>query len=233
LSHNGQISAPVSQFQYSGHSVDKHRQEGPHSHCTTVSPDNRYVLVNDLGLDRVMVYRLDPATAKLTANDPPYWSAQPGSGPRHLAFHPKAPYAYCINEMASTVDVLGWDAKTGTLTSVQNISTLPSDFHGESTGAEIVVDAVGKFVYASNRGHNSLAIFSIDPAKGTLTSVGYGMTPGAEPRGFAIDPTGDWVLVGNQKIGTISIFSRNQGTGQLTSNGKTAALDQAVSFLFA
>lgn len=232
LSRTGEIGAPVSQFQYSGHSVDKERQEGAHSHCTTVSPDNRYVLVNDLGLDRIMVYRLDPATAKLTPNDPPYWSAKPGAGPRHLAFHPKAQYAYCVNEMASTVDVLRWDAKTGTLTTVQTVSTLPPDFHGENTGAEIVVDSSGRFVYSSNRGHNSIACFSIDPAHGTLTPIGFAPTPGREPRNFTLDPTGHCVLVGNQNIGTMSTFERDPKTGKLASTGKTVPLEQAVCILF-
>jgi 6-phosphogluconolactonase len=232
LSRTGEIGPPVSQFQYSGHGANPSRQEGPHAHCTTVSPDNRYVLVNDLGLDRIVVYHLDPATAKLTPNDPPYWKAKPGSGPRHLAFHPKRQFAYCVSEMASTVDVLRWDSKTGTLTSIQNISALPEDFHSESTGAEIVVDPTGRFVYSSNRGHNSIAGFAIDPSNGTLTSIGFAMTPGAEPRNFTLDPTGHWVLVGNQNIGTISMFRRDPATGKLTEGGKTVNLDQAVSILF-
>ncbi|MFZ0594993.1 MAG: lactonase family protein [Bryobacteraceae bacterium] len=232
LSPTGLIGAPVSQFQFSGHGPDAKRQEGPHAHCTTVSPDNRYVLVNDLGLDRIVVYRLDPATAKLTPNDPPYWSAKPGSGPRHLAFHPKEPFAYSVNEMASTVDVLGWDSQTGTLTSIQNISALPQDFHGESTAAEIVVDPTGRFVYSSNRGHNSIAMFAVDRARGTLTSLGFAATPGREPRNFTLDPTGRWVLVGNQMIGTISLFRRDLETGMLSPAGKTTSIDQAVSILF-
>jgi 6-phosphogluconolactonase len=232
LSHTGQISAPVSQFQHSGSSVDKKRQESPHCHCTTVSPDDRYVLVNDLGLDRVVVYRLDRADARLTPNDPPFWSAKPGSGPRHLAFHPQKPYAYSINEMASTVDVLHWDANTGMLASLQNISTLPPDFHGESNCAEIAVDPAGHFVYASNRGHNSIAVFSIDSEHGTLTSTGFASTPGREPRHFTLDPTGKWLLVGNQLIGTISIFRRDPESGQLTPTGKTAEIDKAVCILF-
>jgi 6-phosphogluconolactonase len=232
LDSTGQIGAPVSQFQYSGHSADKQRQEGPHSHCTTVSPDNRYVLVNDLGLDRIMVYRLDPATAKLTPNDPPFWSAKPGSGPRHLAFHPKAPYAYSVNEMASSVDVLRWDNKTGTLTTLQTISALPADFKEESSGAEIVVDPSGRYVYSSNRGHNSIARFIIDPKHGTLTAGGYTRTPGREPRNFTLDPTGHWVLVGNQLIGSMSIFPRNPENGEIGSEGKTVPIDKAVCLLF-
>jgi 6-phosphogluconolactonase len=232
LSRTGQIGAPVSQFQYSGHGPNK-RQQGPHSHCTTVSPDNRWVLVNDLGLDRIMVYQLDPATAKLTPADPPYWSAKPGSGPRHLAFHPNGRYAYSLNELTSTVDVLGWDTQKGTLTSIQDLSALPSDFQGENTGAEIVVDPTGKFVYASNRGHNSIAIFAVDGERGTLTAKGHAKTPGAEPRNFTIDPTGKWVLVGNQKIGTMSVFEREPMSGDLKASGKSVPIDAAVCLLFA
>ncbi len=233
LDSSGQIGAPVSQFQYSGHGGDPKRQEGPHSHCTTVSPDNRYVLVNDLGLDRIMVYRLDPATAKLTPNDPPFWSAKPGSGPRHLCFHPKAPYAYSVNELTSSVDVLSWDAKTGTLTSLQNISALPEDFKGENTGAEILADPSGRFVYSSNRGHNSIARFIVDPKHGTLTSGGWTHTPGREPRNFTLDPTGRWVLVGNQYVGSVSVFPRNPETGEISNAGKTVDIDKAVCILFA
>lgn len=232
LSRTGELSAPASQFQFSGHGPDTKRQEGPHCHCATVSPDNRFVLINDLGLDRIHVYRLDPATAKLTANDPPAWSSKPGAGPRHLAFHPKGEFAYSVNEMASTVDVLRWDAKAGVLTTVQNISTLPADYHGESTGAEIAVDPTGRFVYSSNRGHNSIAVFAIDQGKGTLTSVEFAMTPGREPRGFTLDPTGTWVLVGNQMIGTISVFRRDPESGKLTATPKTIQLDKAVCLLF-
>jgi 6-phosphogluconolactonase len=232
LSRTGQLGAPASQFQFSGHGPDSKRQQGPHCHCATVSPNNRFVLINDLGLDRIHIYQLDPATAKLTANDPPYWSAKPGAGPRHLAFHPNRKFAYSLNEMASTIDVLHWDDKTGTLTDAQNISSLPADFHGESSGAEIVVDPTGQFVYASNRGHNSIAVFAVDQEKGTLTSVQFAMLAGREPRHFTLDPTGNWVLVGNQLIGSISVFRRDPQSGKLTPTPKTAKIDKAVCLLF-
>ena len=122
---NGGLSKAVSRFQYSGHGVDPKRQADPHAHCTTVSPDNRYVLINDLGLDRISVYHLDPLTARLTANDPPFYEALPGSGPRSFTFHPNGKWAYSLNEIASTVDTLAWDSERGTLTRLQNISTLP------------------------------------------------------------------------------------------------------------
>jgi 6-phosphogluconolactonase len=233
LGVHGHISAAVSQFQFSGHSADKARQEGPHTHCTTVSPDNRYVLVNDLGLDQVLVFHLDPATAKLTPNDPPFWSAKPGSGPRHLAFHPNGRWAYSINEMASTIDALAWDGNTGTLTRIQSISTLPADFHGESTCAEVAVDKTGRFVYGSNRGHDSIAVFAVNEKDGTLKSVEYSPTGGKEPRHFTLDPDGRWLLVGNQNSGTIAVFHRDQGSGKLIPAGKTYEIDSAVCLLFA
>lgn len=229
----GELSPAVSQFQYSGHSADPKRQEGPHTHCTTVSPDNRYVLVNDLGLDRIMVYRLDANTAKLTPNDPPYWTAHAGTGPRHLAFHPKAKWAYCVTEMGNTIDTLAWDAEKGVLTNLQTVSTLPSDFHGENTAAEIAVDATGHFVYASNRGHDSIARFSIDQQTGKLTSIGFTPSGGKSPRFFTLDTTGRWLLAANQDSGNIVIFRRDPKTGLLQPSGKVYELDGAVCLAFA
>lgn len=233
LSSKGHLSAAVSQFQYTGHGADKARQESAHTHCTTVSPDNRWVLVNDLGLDRIMVYRLDPNTAKLTPNDPPYWSAKPGVGPRHLAFHPKGGWAYSVNEMASSIDALAWDAEAGKLTAVQTVSTLPPDFHGENTGAEIAVDATGHFVYASNRGHDSIAVFSIDQKTGKLTPVEFTPCGGKQPRFFTLDPTGLWLLAANQTTGNIVVFKRDATSGRLIPAAKTQALDSVVTLVFA
>jgi 6-phosphogluconolactonase len=233
LSGNGNIGAAVSQFQYSGHGPNKDRQRAAHTHCTTVSPDNKWVLVNDLGLDRIMVYRLDPNTAKLTANDPPYWSAKPGVGPRHLAFHPKAGWAYSVNEMASSIDALTWNTETGTLTAMQTVSTLPHDFHGENTAAEIAVDATGHFVYASNRGHDSIAQFSIDQKTGKLAPASFTPSGGQEPRFFTLDPTGLWLLAANQKTGNIVVFKRDPASGRLIPAGKTQELDSVVTLVFA
>src|SRR5271156_4048487 len=159
---NGALSQPVSTFHYTGHGADPERQAAPHTHCTTVSPDNRYVLVNDLGLDRISVYHLDPQTALLTANDPPFYEALPGSGPRSFTFHPSGKWAYSLNEIANTVDVLAWDGEHGTLNRLQNISTLPEGFAGSSTSAQVAVDSSGRFLYASNRGDNSVAVYSIN-----------------------------------------------------------------------
>jgi 6-phosphogluconolactonase len=233
LGGNGHLSAAVSQFQYSGHGPNKERQESAHTHCTAVSPDNRWVLVNDLGLDRIMVYRLDPSTAKLTPNDPPYWSAKPGVGPRHLAFHPKAGWAYSVNEMASSIDALAWNTETGTLKPLQTVSTLPADFHGENTAAEIAVDATGHFVYASNRGHDSVAVFAINQNTGQLKPVNFTPAGGQQPRFFTLDPTGLWLLTANQQTGNIVVFKRDPASGRLIPAGKTQQLDSVVTLVFA
>ena len=140
------MSPAVSFFQYTGQGPNKERQEAPHAHRTTVSPDNRFVLVNDLGLDCIHIYKVNAATAVLTPNDPPQWNATPGSGPRALRFHPNGKVAYCIEEMASVIDVLSWDAHRGALNSIQRLSLVPDDAHAGSTGSEVVVDRSGRFV---------------------------------------------------------------------------------------
>jgi 6-phosphogluconolactonase len=230
---SGALSAAVSVFQYSGHSTNPERQTGPHAHCTTVSPDNRYVLVNDLGLDRISVYHLDPITARLTPNDPPFYEAIPGSGPRSFAFHPGGNWAYSLNELASTVDALTWDVDRGVLTRNQTISTLPDDFKGTSTAATVVVDAAGRFLYTSNRGDDSIAVFSIDDHQGTLKLVQRVSCGGKSPRHFALDPGNQWLLSANQESSNIVIFARNPRTGSLKPTGKEYPLSYPVCLLFA
>ncbi|MGC2402744.1 MAG: lactonase family protein [Acidobacteriaceae bacterium] len=229
---NGKLSNAVSHFQYSGQGPNTARQASPHAHCTTVSRDNRFVLVNDLGLDRICVYHLDPATAQLTPNDPPYYEALPGSGPRSFAFHPTGKWAYSLNEMANTVDVLAWDAQKGMLTRLQNISTLTEGFSGKSTAATVAVDAEGRFVYASNRGDNSITVFSISDRDGTLEVVQHMDSGGRIPRHFAIDPGNQWLLVANQDSSSIVVFARNQRTGLLTATGRQYPVDYPVCLVF-
>ena len=152
----------------------------------------------DLGLDRVFVYRFDPTHGKLTPNEPPFTKVAPGSGPRHFAFHPDGRFGYVINEMANTVTAFAYDADKGTLTEIQTISTLPEDFKGTSHTAEVQVHPSGKFLYGSNRGHDSIAIFAIDPAPASSRTVGFEPTQGKNPRNFAIDPTGAYLLAENR-----------------------------------
>jgi 6-phosphogluconolactonase len=215
----GGLSKAVSSFQYTGHGADPERQANPHTHCTTVSRDNRYVLVNDLGLDRVSVYQLNPRTAQLTANTPPWYEALPGSGPRSFAFHPSGRWAYSLNEIASTLDVLAWDSERGTLTRIQNISTLAEGFKSSNTAATVAVDSEGRFVYASNRGDNSVAVFSIDDREGTLKAIQHVDCGGKTPRHFALDPGNQWLLVANQDSSNIVVFARNPRSGLLTPTG--------------
>jgi len=229
---SGALSKAVSRFQYSGHGADPQRQAAPHTHCTTVSHDNRYVLVNDLGLDRISVYRLDPLTAVLTPNDPPFYEALPGSGPRSFVFHPSGKWAYSLNEIANTVDALAWDDDRGVLTRLQNISTLPEGFSGLSTAATVAVDSTGRFLYASNRGDNSVVVFAIDDREGTLKTVQHVDSGGKIPRHFALDPGNQWLLVANQESSNIVVFARNTRSGLLTPTGREYPLGSPVCIVF-
>jgi 6-phosphogluconolactonase len=229
---NGALSKAVSRFQYSGHGADPQRQAAPHTHGTTVSPDNRYVLVNDLGLDRISVYRLDPFTAALTPNDPPCYEALPGSGPRSFTFHPAGKWAYSLNEIANTVDVLAWDAERGVLTRLQNITTLPEGFNGSNSTATVAVDSAGRFLYASNRGDNSIVVFSIDDRDGKLKTVQHVDCGGKTPRHFALDPGNQWLLVANQDSSNIVVFARNTRSGLLTPTGGEYPVSHPVCIVF-
>jgi 6-phosphogluconolactonase len=224
---DGKLGKMVSHFQYKPEGEAHSR-----AHCTTVSPDNRFVLVNDLGLNRIWIYRLDPATAELAAVDPPYYESLPGSGPRSFAFHPSGRYAYALNETASTVDALAWDGEKATLTRLQNISTLPEGFTGKNMAATIAVDAEGRFVYASNRGDNSIVVFSIADKDGKLNLVQRIDSGGEIPRHFALDPGNQWLLVANQDSSSIAVFARNQRTGLLTATSRKYPVDYPVCLVF-
>jgi 6-phosphogluconolactonase len=218
----------TSVVQHEGSSINRSRQRGPHAHCVVPDAANRYLLVADLGIDKVMVYRFDDKTGKLSPNDPPFARCEPGSGPRHLAFHPNGKYLYVIEEMSSTIEVFAWDVSIGELKPLQRISTLPEDFQGASTCAEIEVHPSGRFLYGSNRGHNSIACFAIDGATGKLTLVGHEPTQGKNPRHFAIDPSGTLLLAANQDSDSVVSFRINQETGVLTPTGQTCRVPTPV-----
>ena len=230
---DGSLGEASAFIQHSGSSVDRQRQSGPHAHSAYVSPGNGFVLAADLGLDRVMVYRLDAAKGTLTANEPPFAKLAPGSGPRHLAFGKDGKFVYVLSEMLATVTVFSYNASAGSLTQTQTISMLPGDYTGPKSAAEIAVHPNGKFLYASHRGDSSIAIFRIDAGTGALTAAGHVSTQGKTPRNFAIDPTGAFLLAANQDSGSIVAFRIDQATGALTPTGDTLNVASPVCIVFA
>ena len=167
---DGKLGPVTSQMMHSGSSIDPKRQSGPHPHGVAVAPGNRFVIIPDRGTDKLMIYRLNTGDSKLSPSDPPFLKLKPGSGPRHFAFRPDAQFGYSINEISSTVTALRWDAKAGTLTEVQTVSTLPAPSESNTT-AEVAIDRQGRFLYGSNRGRDSIAVFAIDGPTGKLTQV--------------------------------------------------------------
>jgi len=224
---------PGAVIQHQGSSVNPQRQAGPHAHFITADPDNRFALACDLGLDKVLVYRLDPAKSALVPNDPPAASVAPGSGPRHLAFHPNGRFVYLINEMGGTLTAFAYDATRGRLTELQTVSTLPAEFTGAKSGAEVQVHPSGRFVYGSNRGHGSIAVFAVDPERGTLSCVEYQPSQGKAPRYFGLDPTGQWLLAENQDSDNIVVFRIDEQTGRLKPTGQVVEVGSPVCAVFA
>ena len=221
---------PASAFiQHHGSSVNPRRQRGPHAHSITLDPAGRFACAADLGLDQVLVYRLDTNAGTLTPAKPPFTAVAPGSGPRHFAFRPDGRFAYVNNEMGSTVTAFSWDAEHGNLKTVQTVSTLPKGFPGDNnTTAEIAVHPSGRFLYVSNRGHNSIAMFAIDQKTGWLTSLGHESTQGKIPRGFGIGPRGRFLLAANQDSGNVVVFEIDQKSGKLTPTGHTVKVPKPV-----
>jgi len=229
---DGRLSEATSFVQHQGNSVNKNRQEGPHAHCVTLDAANRFAFICDLGLDKVMIYRFDAQAGKITPNDPPSVSVKPGSGPRHMTFGRDGKFAYVNNEMTSTVTSFSYDDKSGALAEVQTLSTLPEGFKGNTSTAEIAVHPSGKFLYVSNRGHDSIATFSIDPAKGTLAFIEAFPTGGKTPRHFAIAPSGNHLLIENQGTGNIILCAIDPETGRLKTVGTPAQVPSPVCVVF-
>ena len=217
---DGSLGERTAYVQHSGASVNPARQTHARPHSICVDPSNQFVLVPDLGVDKLFVYRLDPKTGALQPNDPPFATVAPGSGPRHVVFHPNGRIAYLLNEMGNTIIRFGWDAKPGVLTQFETVSTLPADFKGTSTCAEILIHPSGKFVYATNRGHNSVAVFSVEEDTGKLIPVQHISTQGKTPRNCAFDLTGRWLLVSNQDSSNAVVFGVDPNTGRLTQTGE-------------
>jgi 6-phosphogluconolactonase len=232
INADGSLGEASAVDQHAGKSVVPGRQNGPHAHVAAISPDNRFVWVADLGMDQIFSYRIDPAKGGMTPNDPPFAKITAGSGPRHVVFRSDSKFAYVISELTATVTVFSYDAAKGTMQEVQTISTLPDGYTGTKSGAEIALHPSGKFLYGSNRGQDSIAIFKVDAAKGTLTAAGNVPAGGKTPRNFAIDPTGHYLLAANQDGNNVVEFRIDQQTGGLTPTGDTLDVGAPVCVLF-
>ncbi len=232
LKADGSLGARTSLVPHQGQlGPNAKRQEKPHPHSVTFSPDNRFVYVCDLGLDRVFHYKLDPATATLTPAGET--ATTPGAGPRHSKFTADGNYYYVIGELNGSIESFSVDAATGALTRVQSVATLPADFTGENTCAEIRLSPDERFVYGSNRGHDSIAVFARDTATGRLTLVEIVSTGGKHPRNFNLSPDGRWLVCGNKDSDNVTVFTRDAATGRLTRTAQTLKAPQAVCVLFA
>jgi len=229
---DGSLGTTTGFVQHSGSGPNKERQEGPHAHWIGTSPDNRFALAVDLGLDQVIVYGFDAYKGLFTPMLSGFAKVKPGAGPRHLAFHPNGKFAFVLSEMESSVTVFSYQTKSGAFSSLQTISTLPADYSGPKEAAEIAVHPSGKFLYTSNRGHDSIAIFAIDPSKGRLKSLGQVLTGGKTPRHFAIDPTGMYLLAENQESNNVVVFQIDTATGSLTPTGQTIDVPSPVCITF-
>lgn len=228
----GRLREATALIQHQGSSVHPQRQQGPHAHSVTLDKAGRFVFAADLGLDKIMIYRMDEAQGTLPPNDPAFTALKPGAGPRHFAFHPGGRFAYVVNELDNTVTAFSYDAASGKLETLHSAGTLPNDFKGENSTAEIRVHPSGRYVYCSNRGHDSIAIFGIDSASGRLTPLGHTYTRGHVPRNFNIDPSGKYLLAANQKSGTVAVFHINLDTGLLEPLGKPVEVPTPVCVLF-
>jgi 6-phosphogluconolactonase len=220
VNQDGSLQPAAQTIQHVGRGKDPSRQEGPHAHAAVLSPDNRFVFVMDLGTDRVVAYRLDRETGKLVPRPDQDVQVAPGSGPRHLDFHPNGRFAYLVNELNSSLVGCAFDPKAGRLEEMQVVPMLPEGYRGSNLAADVHVAPNGKFLYATNRGHDSLVIYALDADSGRLTFAGYEPTGGNYPRNFAIDPTGTFLLAANQNSGTILTFWIDAQTGKLSFTGQ-------------
>jgi 6-phosphogluconolactonase len=232
INKDGSLADASDVKQHDGFSIDSVRQTGPHAHAVTLDNQGRYVYVPDLGLDRVLIYRLDTEAGKLTPTEEPFINTTPGAGPRQVVMHPKRNSVYLINELNSTMTAYNYDEKTGALQELQTLSTLPKDFKGASTCAEVQISPSGKFLYGSNRGDDSIVIFAVSQTDGTLTYVGHESTQGKIPRSFEIDPQGNFLLAANQDTDNIVIFGIDQTTGELASTGYNIKVPTPVCVKF-
>ncbi len=229
---DGSLGTAIEMVQHQGSSANKERQEAPHAHCVVLDRSNRYAFVADLGLDKVMIYLFDAKAGKLMPARQPWAQLKPGAGPRHFIFHPNGRYAYVINELDSTLTAFSYDAVNGTLRSMQTVSALPGGFSGNNDCADLHVSPSGKFLYGSNRGHNSIVVFAINERTGKLTYLEHTATQGKTPRNFAVDPTGRFLLVANQESDTVVTLRIDPVTGRLKPTGHMAEVPTPVCLRF-
>ncbi len=233
INSDGSLDGPSCKIQHHGGSnVHPDRQEGPHAHSVTIDAADRFVYVADLGLDQVRVYELDSGAGSLTPTASPWVQSAPGAGPRHFDFHPSGRFACVINEIGSTLSSYACDPGAGALTHLQTASTLPDDFDGVNHTSDLHFAPDGRFIYGSNRGHHSIAIFAFDESSGAITPVGHESTQGETPRNFGIDPSDNFLLAANQDTDTIVTFRRNAQTGLLSETGHVAQVPMPVCMKF-
>ena len=232
IKHDGKLGEMSALMTAQGSGPNKERQDGPHAHEAVIAHDNKRVYVPDLGLDEIRIYKIEPSTGKLIPNHPATIKVEPGHGPRHIAFDAKSQYAYVINELKPLVTVFSVNEADGSLNQIENVPTLPADFKKDTTGAEIRIAPSGKFLYTTNRGSDTIQVFSIDPNHGTLKQVQSVPAQGEFPRGFALDPAGNFLILGNQKSNNLLVFKIDEKSGMLTYNGQTLQVPSPVDVLF-
>ncbi len=240
IKDDGSLGEQTAFMKHLGRGRDPAFQSQAHPHSIDVSPDNRYAIVSDLGVDKVFIYRFDAATGALSPDEPPFVAAESGGGPRHFVFDAAGKFGYALKEMSGVVTVLAWDPSKGTLTSVQDANTLAADFIGSNDSAEIAIHPNGKFLYESNRrsrggslwGPDSIGVFSIDPVKGTLREVEQVPPGGTMPRNFALDPTGSYLFSANELTGNVLLFRIDAKTGRLAPTTTNLKIDVPVSIVF-
>ncbi|MFO0979572.1 MAG: lactonase family protein [Planctomycetaceae bacterium] len=228
INEDGSLGPVSCNMQHEGSSVDKSRQEGPHAHSINLSSDNRFAYAADLGIDKIMIYQLDAEKHTLAPSNPPAALVTPGGGPRHFAIHPSGNFAWTNNEMTMVVTGFRRDAQTGALFAIQEISTIPGGYNGRKSTAECLVHPTGKFLYVSNRGHETITAYSIDQETGLLKYLENEQTGGKEPRNFYIEPKGKWLLAENQNSDSVFVFGIDQETGMLNPTGRSITVGKPV-----
>lgn len=229
---DGALGSPGQVVQHKGSSINSERQKSPHAHSIDLDADNRFVVSADLGADRLFIYRYDSKGGGLSTGLQPAIAAQPGAGPRHFAFHPNGQFGFAINELASTITSYSWDAQRGALRTLATITTLPKGFRGNNSTAEIRVHPGGRFLYGSNRGHDSIAVYQVGATSANLTLVEHEPTRGKTPRTFTIDPSGQWLIAANQGTDTLAVFRLSDKNGALTPVGPLVKVGSPVSVVF-